>query len=346
MDSLESIERIPVTDSLTFEQDFVRRQRPVIFTNLFVGQPIASLNTQGRIKRAFGNTGIHVVCEYYKDFVRSGSLFSAERAPSTIEGYLDRLEEEPRTPLLITEQTIPSAILGSLTVPELCRYRFGSDGTKELLGEMFLAGKGNVAHLHFDWDHRHVLLYQVFGRKRICLIHPKQSAILNPVLNMSLANLEGMNHKDRRAFIRYLGGYEETLRPGEAIYIPPLMWHYLEYIDTAMSIGLRFGRTKFGRICQERFHPNMFLQNFAWKAFGAESLSPSADRAFSRILSRYTNSAARGYSLYLEMEDIFQEVYREFCTDAVPSTFWHSLAELTTRQVKTAIKKKLLYGMT
>jgi hypothetical protein len=343
MSTLNNLERIPVPDYATFEKKYIQNRKPVILRGVFAGQAIEKVDTPTRARRAFRQTPVCTVREYYKDFVQTGSMFAMKRRASTLSSYLDLIQRYPDSPMVITEQVTPPQVAEMFSVPTICQYLYGADETEGILSEMFVAGQGNVAHLHFDWDHRHVLLYQVFGRKRICLIAPERSAFLNPVLNMSLANIECMTEDERVSFIKYLSGYDAVLYPGDAVYIPPLMWHYLEYLDLAMSLGLRFGRSRHGRICQERFHPNMHLQNFAWKAFREEKLVGLAAKLYRKIIAAYTTAPRGGFFLYRRMQRVFEGVYAEFCQDSAQGEVWHPIRDFVERQVRIAIAKNILY---
>lgn len=108
-----------------------------------------------------------------------------------------------------------------------------------------------------------------------------------------------MSDRERVAFLKFVGAYDVILYPGETIYIPPLWWHFLQYMDNAMSVSLRFGRSRIGRILYERFHPNMHLQNIAWKGFLGEKPRRRARKHFRRIIAEYNGADHGGFSLYL-----------------------------------------------
>src|SRR5205823_2793644 len=124
--------------------------------------------------------------------------------------------------------------------PELCRYREGQDPDPPGRVEVFVAGAGNYAHLHFDWDYRHTLLYQVFGRKRAILIRPEWSAMLAPIFNSTRLRLQGIDGAERERICAAFEAVDVDLFPGDTLYMPALMWHCVDYVDTAMSLGFRF----------------------------------------------------------------------------------------------------------
>jgi len=344
MTILETIERISPPDRSLFEREYIAGRRPVIIRGLFRGQPIERASTLGRARDKLGDTPVQVVSEYNTDFLETSNLLVARRRQSTLGQYLQLLKENPSSPMVVAELPTPPQVSSLMDVPAVCDYRCDADRANSgIISKVYVAGRGNIAHLHFDGDYRHVLLHQVFGRKRVCLIRPEKAAVLLPILNSSLLNIECMSDRERAAFLKFVGGYDVILYPGETIYIPPLWWHFLQYMDIAMSVSLRFGRSGTGRMLYERFHPNMHLQNIAWKGFLGEKLGSRARKYFRRIIAEYNGAGYGGFSLYLRMQRLFESIYQDFCSESVQGAFWHPLPEFAHRQARTFIKAGILY---
>src|SRR5262245_16071313 len=108
--------------------------------------------------------------------------------------YLDLVRKEPQTRQVVTEYDTPATLFGLFETPSLCRPE---GGPSEILSNIFMANQGNIAHLHFDQDHRQVLLVQVFGRKRVILFHPRAARRLQPVNNYSAFCLESLQDEDK-----------------------------------------------------------------------------------------------------------------------------------------------------
>lgn len=339
---MKPINRISDPSYSTF-LDFIAAKQPVIIEGLFRRQELGRIRTAAQARRSFEHLKVSIRPEYSADFLKHRNVFRHDAKLTTFATFLNLLDRKPDSRMVVTEYPTPMRLTHLFEVPNLCQYRYGADGTERIASELFIAGAGNVAHLHFDWDHKHVLLHQVFGRKRVCLVRPEKSALLNPVLNFSQLNLERLLETDRRRILKSLCGYETVLRPGETLYIPPLMWHCFQYLDTAMSISFRFGRTVYGRLFQERFHPNMHLQNFAWYTIERDRLSGVALEHFRRILREYITAPRAGFRLYKRMQRIFETVYLEFCTSSVQETCWLPASALTEEQVRLGIRAGLLY---
>jgi hypothetical protein len=154
-----------------------------------------------------------------------------------IADYLSLVEREPSTQLMVTETTTPPEVIKHYWPPPHC-VSLLPDGKRA--HTFFLGNRGCVAHLHFDHDPGHVMFYQVFGRKRITLFPVQAAPKLNSVLNHGGVFLEHMGEEERLDFTRWAGGYDFILEPGEALYMPMMIWHHLEYLDTSASVNIRF----------------------------------------------------------------------------------------------------------
>jgi lysine-specific demethylase 8 len=198
-------------------------------------------------------------------------------------------------------------------------------GDFDLTTNTFIGNSGNVAHLHFDGDQRQVLLYEVYGRKRVVLFDPAAARHLRtldgPYSRPSLAGLylEAMEADEKLDQIGRADGYHTILEPGETIYIPMLMWHQIEYLDDAMSVNMRFGRTPIGRFMSlDNFHRDPFIQNVASKIVGPEDTLSSFDPLMERVKAAYLSSAADMKERIRCMRALFRDLCAQVAPEAVP----------------------------
>lgn len=339
------IPRVPAIPSAAFRRDYLQKRKPVILTGLFRGQPIESVSSLETARRRLGDMRIVVRSEYFGDLRRTGDFFDGVSPPRPLAlgGYLDLVRRAPRTRLICTELATPPEVRSLFEVPEHCAAPEGGDRAAGVESKLFVGNRGNVAHLHFDWDHRHVLLCQVFGRKRIVLLEPAASKRLNPVLNFSLLSLETMPRARREKLLRDAGAVDGVLGPGDALYMPPLVWHHIEYLDTAMSFNLRFGQTGYGRFAWERLHPNMHLQNVSWQVLGPRGANGAARRVLRRIVHTYRRPYPSAHAKYRRMQRLFEELYAEVCPADGPGTGRMPHAALLERQVRSGIARGFYY---
>lgn len=347
MRTLENIPRIKCPEASVFWRDYVLPQRPVIITNLFEGEPLAELNTLDRAREALGSMKLAVTEEYtqslYKKLGKDDARPLAQRSEMTFHQYVEHVQAEPRTHLVCTELDTPVRVHGLMQVPSLCRR---SDGPQDFLTNVFVANPGNYAHAHFDGDHRQVLLYQIFGRKRVTLIPPAQGKKLHPVYNTATVRLENMSDDDKIAFVQYANGYDAMLHPGDAIFMPMLIWHHLEYVDLAMSVNLRFGRNRYGRfLSADNMHMNMHLQTLATKFVDEARAAHEYGAAFEEIERAFYERYETRVAKLRRMQELFEELYSRCCPEALQGEL--SLVDLRELQEKTVLQlmeQTLLYG--
>ncbi|GAA2357140.1 hypothetical protein Cme02nite_50670 [Catellatospora methionotrophica] len=248
LDNVKRVDSISVED---FQRDHVSTHTPVIVRNLQQGTRLGGLTTEEAFAAAFGDQVIQVQQNYTSPLSRSTAAARrqglSQKVRNRIEdqrldAYLEHVRDNPDTDLLCVEYRTPQALTAALRVPEIC---LGADRAEDLVTFTFVANQGNYAHLHFDGDFRNVLLYQVFGRKRVVMVPLDAQEKISPAMNFSKLLIQNMGEEEKLHLLRYLGAYDCVLQPGEAIYFPPSIWHYVEYIDTGMSINFRFGRDPF-----------------------------------------------------------------------------------------------------
>jgi hypothetical protein len=167
-----------------------------------------------------------------------------------------------------------------------------------------------------------VLLYQVFGRKRVVLFQPPSGAKLD-VLDafhpgFSNVYVEHMSDEQRIAFVESAGGYEAILEPGEAVYMPMLIWHYLEYVDTGMSINIRFGRNCYGRfLCIDNFYRDYYIQNVGAKMIDEALVDAKYRGVIDDITAAFVRPSERREKL-VAIRALFRRICAQIAPEAEP----------------------------
>ena len=110
---------------------------------------------------------------------------------------------------------------------------------------------------------------------------------------------------------------------GETVYIPPLVWHYLEYLDDTMSLNLRFGRSSHHRWIGDHLLSNFHLQNIAAWIPERGPLRGAPKRVFGTIQRAWTERAADepAAALNERMRLLYRQLYREHCDPRRPVSF-------------------------
>jgi hypothetical protein len=138
-----------------------------------------------------------------------------------------------------------------------------------------------------------------------------------PYSRPSLAGLylESMETDEKLGQIAFADGYHTILEPGETIYIPMLTWHHVEYLEDAMSVNLRFGRTRFGRFMSlDNFHRDPFIQNVASKMVGPED----ALRSFAPLVEHVKEAYRRPAPDMKERIRLVRALFRDLCAQVAP----------------------------
>ena len=311
---LDNVERIPAPAPDVLLHDYVLRGRPVILTDLFADQPIRALDSAAAMRAALPDLPVAVQPNYMNALLALGRTATPER--TTLARFLDELEADPETDRYCVEYETPPALRALIEPTAHCRLIDAGD----LRSLMFVAAPGNFAHLHYDDDERHTLMYQAFGRKRYCIIDPRETGKLAPLAEpgfqrTSSVFLQHFSDADKLAFLRYTNAWDCILEPGETLLMPMMAWHYIEYLDASLSVSYRLGRNRYNRFLAENVPiPSVYLQRVA-VAFADEAAVDEGRRAaFDRLVAAsartYPSAAARARAL--------DRCCMEFCDELDP----------------------------
>lgn len=107
------------------------------------------------------------------------------------------------------------------------------------LPEILLGGRGAGFHvLHYDKDHLHAFISQLYGPKELFLFSPEQSDRLYPkdtARNQSSVDIHDPD-LDRHPRFAEAVMQTATLMPGETVYMPPGWWHTTRMHETSISV--------------------------------------------------------------------------------------------------------------
>jgi ribosomal protein L16 Arg81 hydroxylase len=115
-----------------------------------------------------------------------------------------------------------------------------TDGYLKDFPYLFFGCAGSDVRLHYDIDLSHVFITQFGGTKRITLFDQDQSKYLYkiPFTTHSAADLNDIDY-DKFPALKYAKGMQCELKPGETLYMPSGIWHYIQYLDSSFSLSLR-----------------------------------------------------------------------------------------------------------
>jgi lysine-specific demethylase 8 len=323
---LDNVRRVTSIRPEEFIENHVRVQQPVIITDAQAGAAISAITTQEAAAQAFGDVIIQVQRNYTSPLSRNAADARrqglSQKVRNRIEEmrldeYLRLVDADPQTDLLCVEYRTPERIYDTLRVPEVCSV---PGAAEEMVTFTFVANRGNYAHMHFDGDFREVLLYQVFGRKRVVMVPIAAHEKISPSMNFSKLLLQNMATEEKLDLLRYLGAYDCVISPGESVYFPASIWHYVEYIDTGMSVNFRFGRDGFARKVVDAnrvpFYPELHqLLSLLKEAPAGSEKDSLQDKLWAEVSTtlgqEYADSRARHRAT--------QDMYRRLVVDLLPA---------------------------
>jgi histone arginine demethylase JMJD6 len=105
--------------------------------------------------------------------------------------------------------------------------------------EILLGGRGAGFHvLHYDVNHLHAFISQIYGPKRLFFFSPDQTERLYPLesaLNQSSVDIHA---PDLDRFPRFAEAemLTATLQPGETVFVPSGWWHTTLMDETSISV--------------------------------------------------------------------------------------------------------------
>jgi len=128
------------------------------------------------------------------------------------------------------------ALRRDILVPDYC-YTGLQDEDPEI--HVWIGPGGTVSPAHTDKKHN--VLCQVAGHKYVAVFAAEESARLYPDPAPMLHNTSrvDLDAPDLEQFpgVRQLRGQHTVLGPGEMLYIPPLVWHYVRSLEQSFSVS-------------------------------------------------------------------------------------------------------------
>jgi hypothetical protein len=151
--------------------------------------------------------------------------------------YLDLVESGEPSDLrmfLFNPFKLDPSLLEDFSFPDL------TDNYLKDFPYMFFGAAGSDVRLHYDIDLSHVFISQFAGTKRFVLFDQDQTKYLYkiPFTTHSAADLMHPDFEKHPA-LTLAKGYECFLEPGETLFMPSGIWHYIQYVNGSFSLSLR-----------------------------------------------------------------------------------------------------------
>ena len=317
-----AVQRIKKPDRATF-LGYLWDRKPVVIVDLFDGMPLSELTSEKAAIEVLGNLKLDIKQNYTTPtdgFVGTMSF----------SDYLDYVTSNPTTKVMALEQETPADVLSLFDLPAVCQARpedeeeiFGWPriyGEHDLVTNMFVGNQSNFSSLHFDGDHRHVLLTQVLGRKHVYLLPHSSEVVLaaESDSNVSKLRLHSMSQAERSDLVERGGGVMCILEPGETLFIPALMWHFVYYETFCMSFNLRFGRNRFGRFLgADNFYQDIFVQSLGTRLLDEADVAENRLDLVEAVAAEFQKPSPDPLEKYRRLSQMFQSIYEETPNQAV-----------------------------
>jgi hypothetical protein len=256
LDGPFAVERLGGLSRRDFLERYYARNRPVVMLGLTEGWPAHTEWTPQRLKERLGHVEVEVQSD--RDADELYELHSNEHKRLMRFGvYIDRIMqvdcgndlyltannhffERPDTATLLADFVMPTEYLDANAPPGTIFFWLGPRGT--------------LTPLHHDIVN--VLFVQVQGRKHITLLPALQThRVYNNIGVYSQVDFREPNFQQYPRFADTTP-VSVIVEPGDALFIPVGWWHYVEALDTSVSLSF----TNF-----------VFPNNYAWE-------HPSLDR--------------------------------------------------------------------
>ncbi len=328
----DKYKKIDVTEGLSigqFYEDYFSRRRPVLFKNLMAKNNLLEASKLSYITSIASLADLYPTLklkfsegfrpDYFSTFKNSSTpedeanqlkpideaTISKGRPNMTLVEYNSHLESNPHSSLFCSENKVPSEFENLFPIPKYCNL----DNTyNDVQTQFFLGTANHFAHMHYDTDARHVILYQLFGKKRVVLIPPESSRILSAKRHWSMLNIKNLNHSQLKGLLKLTNGTECIIEGGDALYFPCASWHYIEYLSDTCSIRFAFGRNKYTTFLSEKLHPCSQVQKAIVLFSDINSIDDVRISAFDRIVTTYNSPCADINDKCKQIEDVISQV--------------------------------------
>ena len=128
------------------------------------------------------------------------------------------------------------ALSEDIITPDYC---YTGHSEEEVEVNVWIGPAGTVTPAHTDKKHN--VLCQVSGYKYVAIFYPDMTDSLypDPAPMFSNTTMVDLDQPDTERFplVQQLEGQHTILGPGEMLYIPPRVWHYVRSLDISFSVS-------------------------------------------------------------------------------------------------------------
>ncbi len=249
--TLQAIERIEQLSPAVFYREYVQRNRPVVIRGVAAQWPAMARWSPTYLGATYADARVLYTAwesddpandpaDYYRTrkrhWTRLGEFVAGMQADKNFSRkYITQFRIFNELPQLKADvRSLDPYMRPPAYLPATLKRRLKKAST------LWLGPAQTVTPIHFDGADN--LLVQVFGRKRLTLIPPEQSACLYyPCLSLGHVNYSPVDVEapDYARFPRYRGAtpLEVIIEPGEILFIPVRWWHHARSLTPSISLN-------------------------------------------------------------------------------------------------------------
>lgn len=231
------LERIPALSRVDFFRDYHRARQPVIMTGLLEAWPAFHRWSPSYLKSVCGDALVEIMGERNVDPQFEANC-ERHRRQVSFSDYVDTVITGTGNDayMVANNRFLDTEAGGRLRgdVIPFPEYLNPADSS----GRMFfwLGPAGTVTPFHYDTTN--ILLCQVIGHKRLCLIPPTDT----PRMYNRIGVFSDVDY-DRPDPIRFplysqVMATDFLLNPGEVLFIPTGWWHHVRSLTPSLSVSL------------------------------------------------------------------------------------------------------------
>lgn len=220
-----------------FRRNYVHKGLPVILTKFGAHWPARSKWTLEYLEQRYGEHPVATMANESKD---NDGVFDMEEVPFKLIIEAMRTGDTRRY-LRFNDLLYQFPEL----VDDIDRANFFRMKNPLKLGhnfQVFMGAKGTGTKLHAAPFNN--LFVQVMGTKRWFMTSQRHDPILRPPVNRGPYFLSRYNPRspDFTEFpaCRYMDYYDFELHEGDALYLPPSIWHFVENLTPTMAVSFRW----------------------------------------------------------------------------------------------------------
>lgn len=232
--TLQQIDRRADISPEEFFESYYKPGKPVVLTDLAKNWPATQKWSFDYLIQKYGHLEVPIIGP---DFHKPGPNYMKSTKRMKLGDYLQLIRSEPTDYRIFLWNIFEHAPDLRLDAPLPTNY---ASGFRDKFPFMFFGGAGSATNLHYDIDCPNIFHTHFATRKQFVLFDPTQGRNLyqHPFTLQSHVNPLNPDY-DKYPALRKAVGYETILHHGETIFMPPLWWHYIVYLDGGFSIALR-----------------------------------------------------------------------------------------------------------